>query len=753
MQREGYYFQYVRNMLQINSGVDANGLMHFSETGQLSGISNTDWSWSPLIFDFNNDGQKVLFITSGCMRDYADMDLQNNFHNAGGTGKTGKDQYPPLRLPSRLFRNTGSARFAEELPWSREAVPEVSGAAIYADFDNDGKMDLLYSNLGSEPSLYRNETLEKNHYLKISLKGNAGNLNAFGTKVIVSHGNVRQVAELQPVRGYQSSQDARLHFGLGAGKEVSLKLIWPDGTVQELKQVKTNQHLTIIQGTGVKEQEAPKQWLYAVKKDSTLDAAAHKENPFIDFKYQYTIPYAVSAGGPAIAEGDINNDGHPDYYLGGAMDQAGVLLLSKGNKGFEKRTQAAFEKDRAFEDVASALFDMDGDGDLDLYVASGGVEHFEMDSFYQDRIYINDGKGNYSCTAGTLPSLRDCSKGAVAPGDYDQDGDLDLFVGGYTIAGKFGLHARSFLLRNDSQNGLVQFTDVTDRAGAELKYAGMVTSASWADWDKDGYPELFVGAEWNSVRLFSNNKGKLKDHSHHSGLGGHTGLWSAISIADMDGDGDLDILAGNAGMNLQLKASASFPLKVYMADINETGKPEPLVSHYIGEKEYPIYFRDEFLEQAYRFKSRYPTYREYAKADMDHLFEGMMMQPFASMQVNTMQSGIFINTNGSFRFQPFPEEVQRSRINAIKLVDQDKDGKKDILVAGNFEGYRMRYGKSQALTPLIIRWSGANDFTILGPAETGFFHWGYVKQIAASSDGSRIIFFNNNSKPVLYERN
>ncbi len=751
LERNGFFNQQVRNMLQVNAGIDKNGLMHFSETGQLSRISNTDWSWAPLFFDYDNDGLNDLFITSGYAKDYSNLDVLNNYNTSNYT--TGK-QYPDLKLPVRFFRNKGSLDFTELSNPLGITEEKISGAAVYADFDNDGKMDLLYSNLNEQPSLYRNNG-SSNNYIKISLIGPAGNRNAIGSKVFVTYASGEQIKEVQPVRGYQSTQDNRLNFGINNSSTVHVKVQWPNGQISEIKDVGSNQHLVIkYQQSEVKFQQEKSVLLYKKIDNEAINSAKHTENSYIDFRHQYTVPYMVSTVGPAVASGDINGDGFADIYQGGAKGYTGQLLISKGAQDFTITTPASFMEDKNFEDVSAIFFDVDTDGDLDLAVASGGTDYEQGSLYYQDRLYINDGKGNFIKHQQGFPKTNESSKGVITTSDFDKDGDADLFIGGYTVANAFGTSPRSYLLRNDSKKDSIQFTDVTDKYGPEVKYMGMVTSAKWKDADNDGYEDLLIATEWSNCKYFKNKEGKsFKDISSTAGLTALNGLWSSINADDIDGDGDIDIVAGNAGLNLQLSASPSKPLRLYITDLNASGKSNALVSYFIGQKEYPIYFRDEFLEEAFTMKQRYPTYQDYAKADMQDLFKGLNNMPIPIYEVNEMRSGIFIQQDGKFSFKPLNTEVQLSRINSLEIFDFNKDGKKDILIAGNFYGYRKRFGKSDALAPTILQQNRNSSFDVKSPDQTGFYLWEETRKAIISNNGNSIIFFNNNSKPAMYEKN
>jgi hypothetical protein len=758
----GYYHQQMRNMLHLHQGIDQQGNMRFSEIGQLAGISNTDWSWAALFSDFDNDGWKDLMVTNGYLRDFTDNDflkytVADEQLAQASKGNLNFKTYdlvrkmPSNKLRNYFFRNDGDLTFTDKsTEWGFNNTT-ISNCAAYADFDNDGDLDLIIGNNNDPVQLYENKAndLLRKNFLQVKLKGSGRNTQALGARVSVYARSLPlQMQELYPVRGYQSSVTNTLHFGLGNAPSIdSVRIEWPDGSIETATSVNINSRIDMVQGANAKSQEI---LVHRTDRFKDITAASklnfvHRENDFIDFKVEVLIPYQMSRSGPALATGDVNGDGLSDVFLGGAIGQSGSLFLQEKDGTFTKAVSQPWETDKESEDVRALMADFNGDKHPDLYVVSGGNEYENGSPEYGDRVYINDGRGMFTRSPNALPQGMTGSKLAIAAGDMDGDGDLDLFIGGSAIPGAFPHAGRSYLLRNDSKNGKVAFTDVTGSWSEDLETPGMITSAAFADMDGDGRSDLVIAGEWMSVRLFRNTGNAYKEMSKTAGLSDE-GFWSALFIGDVNGDQKPDILAGNAGNNLQFKASKKEPVNLFVTDIDDNGVEDPLFCYFINGKSYPAASRDELLDQVVPLRRKFVKYHQYAKAGIAEIVPEAKRKSASQWNVTELSSVAYINNgNSGFQKQILPAHAQVSRTYGIEDL-----GGQELLMTGNFYPWRVQWGRSDAGLGSLIRFNKEGLGDVKPAMQTGLYINGDVRQTALikNANGRKILIVAKNNEPV-----
>jgi hypothetical protein len=732
MLQMGYQPQYMRNTLQLNSGGG-----HFSEIGQLAGIDKTDWSWAPLLADFDNDGYKDLFVTNGHLKDMTDKDFikfsQNSTmfeEDSEANAKLLKlmDGLRGVRLPNYVFKNNHDLTFTHARQWGIDQ-PSYSNGAAFADLDNDGDLDLVVNNVNEKAFVYRNEAnkLQPNAYLQFSLKGDSLNRLALGTKITLRYQGQKQVYEHTPYRGFQSTVGNTAHFGLGNVNKVDTAGIeWPDGRTYRIFNVAVNQRLTIDQkhspGKLFPASDTAKPVFEEVAKQLGVDFV-HNENAFFNQNAQLLMPHTYSKTGPSMASGDIDGNGLDDFYIGGAAGYPGTFYLQQTSGRFTRRE---FSLDKACEDTGSLLFDADHDGDLDLYVASGGNEFEAGSALYNDRLYKNDGKGNFHRDTAALPVMN-ASKGCVTAADFDRDGDLDLFVGGRVFPGKYPVAPESYLLRND--NG--KFTDVTENICAGLKRIGMVTSALWTDFDDDGRTDLLVVGEWMPVTFFRNTGGKLVNVTLKTGLGETSGWWNSIVGADMDHDGDTDYILGNLGTNTPFQASEKEPLTLYSGTFEGNDVHHAVMSWYIQGKNYPWPSRDALLRQMPRLGKQFFKYDDYARATVEDLFPPNIIKKASVLKAGYFSSSYLENLGGGkFSIKTLPLQAQFAPVNAILTLDVDHDGNLDLILSGNSYSPDASIGRYDAFHGLYLKGDGHGRFLPVGHSESG---------LALDGDGRALI--------------
>jgi enediyne biosynthesis protein E4 len=754
---QGFYYQYSRNMLQQNNGDGT-----FSEIGQLAGVSNTDWSWAALFGDYDNDGQKDLFVTNGYVKDYTEMDFLK-YSVDRVVRNMNKDSVDPIpeyirkmptnEIPNYIFQNQGNGTFAKKTAEWGFDHKGVSAGAAYADLDNDGDLDLVVSNSNEVAGIYKNNSEQqvKNNYLRVQLDGGALNQRGIGAKVKLYCKGQLNYQEQSPVRGFQSSCDPVLNFGVGKNTVIdSLIVIWPNDRFQKMTGVAVNQLLTIKMG------DAKEQWQYdtlankstAWLAQTPLAGVRHRENTFNDFTVQGLLPNYLSRQGPCIEVADVNKDGLEDFFVGGAKGSPAQLFLQKKDNTFSAGPATAFMADSASEDVAAAFFDADKDGDVDLYVASGGFEYNENDPAYQDRMYVNDGKGNFTKAINALPVIT-ASKSCVKPADIDGDGDWDLFVGGRVVPGKYPAAPRSYILLNDGKGN---FKEHTQTACAALVQPGMVTDALWTDVNNDKQPDLIVVGEWMPVRVYINTKGTLTDASSSYIRFASAGWWNRIKGADMDGDGDTDLVLGNCGTNTQFSTSEKEPMTIYYKDFDGNGSLDPVLCYYIGGISYPVFSRDDLTDQLPLLKKKFIEYKQYANATINDLFTKEELTDAGILKAEMMQT-VYLENQGDKGFIPhiLPLPAQYAPVYGIVLEDLNKDGKKDILLAGNNTWTRIKFGRYSANHGVLLLGDGKGQFNYVPQQTAGLALKGNVKSLSVIQSGAirKIIAGINDETAVL----
>jgi enediyne biosynthesis protein E4 len=746
--RNGYYYQYMRNMLHV--ATKNNGQIKFCEMGQLEGISNTDWSWSALFADFDLDGWQDLFITNGYMRDYTNMDFlkyttPEEIRKSLTLGQK-PDLYalvkkmPSSQVRSYLFRNTGDLGFENATQKWGMGLPSLSGGAAYGDFDNDGDWDLVVNNINQPAFIWQNHAEDlKNNYLKFRFSGAKKNGFGIGAKVLVSADDgFKQIQELELSHGFQSSVEPCLIFGLGKRKAVTVSVTWPGGKQQVLAGQAANQTILLEEKNAT---EPPVQatayhpLFSEIKKEGI--PFRHVEDDYNDFKREPLLPHQFSRMGPAMAVGDVNGDGKNDLFVGGAAGQPGALYINEGNGKFTEKKIPAFEEGSSFEAVQAIFADLNQDGFPDLYVVSGGNE-----GNFGDRIYWNDGKGNFTYKADVLPTTLS-SGGAVVAFDLDRDGSLDIFRGGQVTTGAYPTAPRSYLFKNEKG----KFRDITPEF---LKHIGMINTAIVADVNKDGVNDLILAGEFMPITiLFGQREPPYFTVESQLTIPHSTGWWNCLKAVDIDNDGDIDLVAGNEGLNGQLKPTAAEPVTLDAADLDNNGSLDALLSYYIQGKSYPVATRDELLDQVPSLKTRFPTYAAYSDATAKDIFTPEQWAGALHLEAEEFRSGVFINEGGHFQFKSFPREAQAFPVRDLWIDDFNRDGLPDLLLVGNNYAERAEWGRQDAGMGLLLTQRKAGDFSVV--PDTGFLADKDARKIARVDNF--IIVANNNDTIQLFHIN
>jgi enediyne biosynthesis protein E4 len=757
----GYYRQFAHNVLQLNN---KNG--SFSEIGRYSGVSATDWSWGALIMDLDNDGWKDIFVANGIYKDLLDRDYLDIYSNPSimrtliSTEEKAIlkviDMIPSVRIPNYAFHNNGDLTFSNYSGKWGLNTPSFSNGAAYGDLDNDGDLDLVVNNVNMDPFIYRNET--NNHpgtnFLELGFRGNGLNTSAIGVNVTLYYNGNISYQELMPQRGFQSSMDNRLNFGLGSATSIdSMVVNWPDGRCLVKYNLATNQFLTLEEYNPVicrsAMNEKPGATVFTrLDKVNGLDYR-HRENDFVDFERERLLFQMLSNEGPHAAIGDVNGDKLDDIYLCGAKDSPGALYLQDSQGHFRRTNQELFEKDRISEDTDCAFFDADGDGDPDLYVASGGNEFPSSSSALTDRLYINDGKGNFSKNGQILPAGKYESTSCVKPGDFDGDGDIDLFVGIRLQPFAYGVPVNGYLLENDGHGNL---TDITKKRAPGLLKIGMITDMAWADIDNDGDQDMVIVGDWMPVKIFVNDHGSFTDASGQSGLHNTEGWWHTIIARDLNGDGFTDFILGNHGLNSFFKASPEKPVTMYVNDFDLNGDIEQIICTYKGKESYPVAMKDELVRQIPSLATKYKRYEDYKDQKISDIFPPEVLQKSIKLEAYTMESSVMLNKgNGTFDLIPLPQEAQFSPVYAIAADDFDHDGICDIVLGGNQYRAKPQTGIYDAMYGLFLKGYPGSVWKIVPYTASGFFIKGEIRDLEIMNvKNSRVIVVARNNDNLQF---
>ncbi|MEA5139410.1 VCBS repeat-containing protein [Arcicella rigui] len=762
----GYDYQYPRNTLQLNRGFDPKTKQPtFSEIGLLAGVAETDWSWTPMVTDFDNDGFRDIIITNGFPQDITDQDFMVYRSEVGNFAAPMllMDYIPSVKIKNFAFKNTGKIGFEDVTTKWGILEPSFSNGAAYADLDNDGDLDYVVNNINDSASVYRNNAIqqmpEKSHYLRIKLKGEKQNVAGLGAWIEVQyHHCEKQVYENTPYRGYLSSVEPVAHFGLGTNKMVEqVKVVWPSGKVEILKNVATNQVLELQESKAKiieKEVLVSEPPLFTDISETLNIPFRHEEEDFIDFNIQKLIPHKFSQQGPSLAVGDVNGDGLEDVFVGSSSRRKGKFLLQNASGKFQVKELLAEKNalEKTSEDVGTLLFDIENDGDLDLYTVSGSNELPVGDKAYQDHIYINDGKGNFKEMPEILPTFLK-SGSCVKASDFDHDGDLDLFIGSRVEPSAYPKPVSSYILRNEAP--LLKFTNVTASVAPALQNIGLVCDALWSDFDNDGWQDLILAGEWMPITFLKNTKGKFST-VENTGLASQIGWWNSLAAGDFDKDGDMDYVAGNLGQNTLHRASNETPVSVYFGDFNGDGSFDAIPTIYLKDslgrrQEYPYNTRDDLAKQFIQTKKRFDKYAKFAKATIHEVLLPEEMAKGNILKANWMSTSYLENLgNGNFKMTALPLQAQFSTNNAMLVQDFNQDGNLDLLLSGNDYGNEISIGRLDASKGILFAGNGKGQFQEISITQSGICFDGDSKALVkVRGKDNQLLLFNSQNGASL----
>jgi enediyne biosynthesis protein E4 len=765
----GYEYQYARNTLQLNRGLDPTSkLPTFSDVSLLGDVQETEWSWTPLMVDLDNDGNRDLFVTNGFPRDVTD-------HDFGAYRSTVsylipeidlQQSIPQIKVPKFAFKNEGNLHFTDQSKaWGVDKIGFSNGAA-YADLDNDGDVDLVVNNINEPAFLFQNtlnddKKAQKSNFLRLKMEGPAENPDAFGTTVTAYFDGKKQAAAIESGRGFASTSETIVHFGLGNATKVdSVVIRWADNKISVVTAVEINKtttlNYTVLKNTpriDAMPYVAADNIFQAVKAADYGLNFLHLEEDYVDFNFQKTIPHKLSAYGPSLSVGDVNGDGLEDFYISGSMKLGGTWFIqSKDSRFTQQAGNYKLDPTKQEGELGTLLFDADNDGDLDMYIVHGGGQYAENSPFYQDVLCVNDGKGNFTIAPNALPKETACGQ-VVKAVDYDGDGDLDVFVGGQSLPRSYPKADRSFILRNDSKEANKPiFTDVTAEICPELAHIGMINDAIFTDFNNDNQPDLILASEWMPLTFLQNNGGKFANITQQTGISDKIGWWTSLAAGDFDNDGDVDYIGGNFGKNLYFKCDGQTPLSIYAKDFDKNGLYDPFISCYgldsLGKKQEYFYpTRDDMIKQLVLIRRKFQTYGDFGVATVQNVFTKEELKDAQILKSNWLESSYIENLgNGKFKINALPYPAQIAPIRGMMPYDYDNDGLLDVVMVGNDYGMELLQGRADGFNGLILKNIGMGQFKPIELNESGF----YVPNDARALSKVRLA---NNKELILATQN